>query len=83
MVATKNVGALWPISVITPVAIFTGEAVQRLLSNYSLRLRSRLFAEQVAEAATTSIGIIVRDTLALIGLVAYMFLDARRAKVEV
>jgi ATP-binding cassette, subfamily B, bacterial MsbA len=39
------------------------------------RMLSRLVfdAEQVAEAATNSIGVIVRDSLALVGLVAYMF----------
>jgi capsular polysaccharide biosynthesis protein len=38
---------------VTPSVIefFTGEAVQRLLSNYSLRLRSRLFAAQLADSA--------------------------------
>ena len=38
------------------------------------RMLSRLVfdAEQVAEAATTAIGTIVRDSLALLGLVAYM-----------
>ena len=39
------------------------------------RMLSRLVydAEQVAEAATTSIGIIIRDSLALLGLLGYMF----------
>jgi subfamily B ATP-binding cassette protein MsbA len=39
------------------------------------RMLSRLVydAEQVAEAATTSIAVIVRDSLALIGLLGYMF----------
>ena len=38
---------------VTPSVVdyFTGEAVQRLLNNYSIRLRSRLFASQVAAAA--------------------------------
>jgi capsular polysaccharide biosynthesis protein len=38
---------------VTPsiVDYFTGEAVRNLLNNYSLRLRSRLFAEQIAASA--------------------------------
>ncbi len=39
------------------------------------RMLSRLVydAEQVAEAATNSIGVIIRDSLALVGLLGYMF----------
>jgi subfamily B ATP-binding cassette protein MsbA len=50
-----------------PAAIHDREPGGRMLS------RLTFDAEQVAEAATNSIGVIVRDSLALLGLLAFMF----------
>jgi subfamily B ATP-binding cassette protein MsbA len=50
-----------------PAAVYDREPGGRMLS------RLVYDAEQVAEAATNSIGIIIRDSLALLGLLGYMF----------
>jgi ATP-binding cassette, subfamily B, bacterial MsbA len=50
-----------------PTAVYDREPGGRMLS------RLVYDAEQVAEAATNSIGIIIRDSLALLGLLGFMF----------
>ena len=50
-----------------PAAVYDREPGGRMLS------RLVYDAEQVAEAATNSIGVIIRDSLALLGLLGYMF----------